>query len=223
MEHLPIGTVPDLCAHCGGLAETDDHIPPQSLLLSVPRGDRPSVPSCRPCNNGASDDDEYFRDTVAKYHRVAEKAAVAPMIDKMVRAMGNPKKRGYAEATLRSFTDVNAVTHAGIHLGVQPAFLVDAARIERAVGRYVRGLHLLRLGRRVPLDHSIVVRANPEELINRQNKLAEIFSKGHEWVIKDGVFRCHWAVPQDQPTASAWLLTFFDEFPIFAVVHPPGL
>lgn len=205
------------------MAETDDHIPPQSVLLEVPRRDRPFVRSCNACNNGASDDDEYFRDTVAKYHRVADKPAVAPLIEKMVRAMANPKKRGYAEATMQSFTDVNAVTPHGIYLGVQPAFRVDKLRMERVVGRYVRGLHLLRLGVRVPASHSVVVRANPEELIERQDRLIEIFSKGSEWVVKDGVFRCNWAVPADQPTASGWLLTFFDEFLILAVVHPPGL
>ena len=92
-------TAPE-CAYCGGLATTEDHIPPQSLLPGVPRKKRPSVPSCGDCNHGASDDDEYFRDVVLKYHRVADKPEASSAVDAMVRAMGHPRKVGYAQAVL---------------------------------------------------------------------------------------------------------------------------
>lgn len=208
------------CAYCGGAATTDDHIPPQSVLPGVPKRSRPHVPSCISCNNGASDDDEYFRDVVLKYHRVTDRPEAEPAVSAMVRAMAHPKKVRYAKAVLGSIFDVDVSTPAGVYLGKQPVFRLDRERLERAIRRYIRGLHLLARGTRVPSDHTVGVRANPEALLDRQDDLAKLFSSGELVVIKDGVFWYKWVVPTDRPSASGWLLVLFDAFPILATVRP---
>jgi hypothetical protein len=47
------------CVHCGGGAETRDHIPPKVFLDEPFPEDLPFVPSCASCNQGASADEEY--------------------------------------------------------------------------------------------------------------------------------------------------------------------
>jgi hypothetical protein len=51
----------DICAYCGAPSpETRDHIPPRGVFPSPRPGDLITVPSCRPCNQGASARDERF-------------------------------------------------------------------------------------------------------------------------------------------------------------------
>lgn len=207
----------DTCAYCGNAAESEDHIPAQGLLRGVPRGARPSVPACLACNLHASDDDEYFRDTVVKYHRVADKPEAAAAFGAMMRALRHPKKRGYAAATLRGLRDRRVITYAGIDLGMQPTYDVDLDRICRCVSRYVRGLHFREVGTRVPSDN-VRALANPESLL-RDERLGEFIRAGTLRVVKPRVFSYSWFHPYDRPTASVWVLVFFDALPFMGIVH----
>jgi len=210
----------ELCAYCPSVATTVDHVPAQSLLVGVAPADRPAVACCDRCNNQASADDEYFRDSILKYHRVADRPEVQPLVAKMIRALRKPKKKRYAAATMQSMTEFRAITTAGLDLGVQPAFRVNADRLNRTVERYVRGLHLFELGIRLPPERTVVANANPEGVIAEQDRLASLLAQGHSRVIKAGIFWYKWVHPSDQPTASFWLLTFFDSFPAIAGVRP---
>ena len=51
---------PPTCVFCGGIATTDDHIPPENLFLP-PRPRLIKVPACKGCNCGTSVLDEEFR------------------------------------------------------------------------------------------------------------------------------------------------------------------
>ena len=51
-----------LCIYClKKIADTKNHIPPQSIFDKPLPKNLISVPSCFECNNSASTDDEYFR------------------------------------------------------------------------------------------------------------------------------------------------------------------
>lgn len=51
---------PDACIYCGGNPETREHIPPK-IFLDRPHPEYlPVVPSCHPCNNRKSSDEEYL-------------------------------------------------------------------------------------------------------------------------------------------------------------------
>jgi hypothetical protein len=211
------------CAYCGQPASGEDHIPPQSLLRGVPRGKRPHVPACSACNTGASNDDEYFRDTVLKYHRVSDKPEAQSGIEAMVRGVRNARKRWYAEAMLRSFYDVRVETRSGINLGLQPAYRVDATRLARACERYIRGLHVIARGAPIPADHWVRVHLNVEDILARQSEIASFFHAGTTHMVGERIFWYKIVIPLDRPSASAWLLVFFDAFPILGVVHPPAV
>jgi hypothetical protein len=66
-EALPVTPA---CVYCGERdATTMDHIPPRCLFDRQP-ATLIKVPSCFPCNNGASMDDEYFRTVLSFRHDV---------------------------------------------------------------------------------------------------------------------------------------------------------
>jgi hypothetical protein len=48
------------CVYCGRLATTKDHVIPRCLLEKPFPPNLPTVPSCRPCNEAYSKDEEYF-------------------------------------------------------------------------------------------------------------------------------------------------------------------
>jgi hypothetical protein len=211
------------CAYCGSTAgDTDDHVPPKSIYSAPLPSDPPTVKACAPCNAGASQDDEYFRDVVVKYHRVADLPQAQEQVEAMIRAAGKPAKRRYAEATWRSFVDVERRTPAGLIIGTAPAYVVDAPRIERSVRRYVRGLHRYQLGKRVPDGFTINVAVNADHVRASAKDVADVFAAARRRIVQAGVFWYAWVSPRDRPEASAWLLVFFDAFPLMGFVHPPG-
>lgn len=48
------------CVHCGGLYETDDHMPSKVFLDRPFPENRPVSPACAKCNEGFSSDEEYL-------------------------------------------------------------------------------------------------------------------------------------------------------------------
>lgn len=178
--------------------------------------------ACERCNVGASQDDEYFRDAIVKYHRVADLPQAQRQVEAMVRAAGKPQKRKYAEATMRAFVDVEVRTPEGLVIGTAPAYRVDGERLYRAGTRYVRGLHRLELGARVSDGATITVGLDPERIFAATDQVHDVFGGARRRVVQKGVFWYAWMSPRDRPEASAWLLVFFDAFPLVAFVHPPG-
>jgi hypothetical protein len=53
------------CAYCDQPATTRDHVPPKKLFTPPLPGNLITVPACDGCNNGASEDDEVFRNELS--------------------------------------------------------------------------------------------------------------------------------------------------------------
>jgi hypothetical protein len=209
------------CAYCGAPgATTRDHVPPRSTFGKPALDGLPTVPSGAPCNNGASDDDEYFRDVVVMHHRVSELPEARAAVSAMLRAASKPNKRGYAEAKLQRFTTVEAATEAGIHLGTVPAYKVDRTHVERAVSRYVRGLYWYEHQKRAPLGSEIIVRADPEAIAEQSSEIESILRSGRYRIIRHRVFWYAWVSPADRPEVTFWLLVLFNDFAILALIRP---
>lgn len=210
------------CAYCGALgADTKDHVPAKCLYLRPLPNDPPTVRACASCNTGASDDDEYFRDTVLQWHRVADKPQVQPLVSKMLRGMALPQKRAYASMTLSAMTEMEVTTAAGISLGRQPVLRVQAQRMARVAERYVRGLHRFRFGTRMPGDVTVTVAVNPEQTIATSDQWGGWFGSADIRIVQPGVFSYGYISPLGRPDAFVWLLMFYEEFPVLGFVRPP--
>jgi len=206
------------CTYCGAPdANTDDHIPPRSIYATPGPALPPNVKSCVTCNNGASADDEYFRDVVVKYHRVADLPQAQQQIGAMLRAAKLPAKERYAQRVLASFTDVEVKTPAGLHLGKQPAIRVDAERIRRILRRFVFGLYRWDTGARLAPDTALTIDPNPESVNQLRDQLEGVMRGAQVTTVQEGVFWYAWQRAQDNPAAMVWLLVFFDVMPFVAV------
>lgn len=210
------------CAYCGALeAHTKDHVPAKCLYLHPLPNDLPTVRACRSCNSGASQDDEYFRDTVLQWHRVTDKPQVQPLVAKMLRGIALPQKSAYAAMTLSALTEMEVTTAAGISLGRQPVIRVQAQRMIRVVERYVRGLHRFRFGTRMPDDVTVTAAVDPEQTIATSDKWGGWFGSADIRIVQPGAFSYGFVSPVGRPDAFVWLLMFYDEFPVLGFVRPP--
>jgi hypothetical protein len=198
------------CAYCGSPdADTDDHIPARSIYTLPGPANPPKVRSCRACNHGASGDDEYFRDVVVRHRHISILPQAQRQLWAMFRAAGKPAKKPYARAILDSFVDTEVKTPAGLYLGHQPAYRVDAIRMTRIIRRYVRGLYCWEMGMRLPTSHVVEVIANPEHVNQAQADIERLFQGANYTTVQEGVF---WYARQatSNPATMGWLLVFFE-------------
>lgn len=130
------------CGYCGELKPlTQEHVPPKSFYGDVKPPNLPTIRACNDCNNGSSDDDEYFRDTMVKYHLVSDKPAAAGMRARFMRSVQKPEKRNYHIEQFKLFQKVDVRLPSGLILPRQPRFTVDQSKLRATASRYVRGLH----------------------------------------------------------------------------------
>ncbi len=214
------------CAYCGEMAITTvDHIPPRTFYDDPlpPNNLLPKVNACNKCHNeNISRDDEYFHHVLIQNHLVSDLPQTQPFLQKMFRAVSNPRKRKYAEATLRSMAEAEVSTFGGIYLGRKPAFRIDRKRLERTAVRYLKGLHLCVFGSRVGDDAEIRAIINPEALSNMRNEFLGMFASGRWVVVQKKTFAFKYGTIAERPGGSAWLLVFYENFPIFGYIRPPA-
>lgn len=136
------------CAYCGEPATTVDHVPPKRLFSPPLPSNLITVPACRKCNNGASNDDEIFRNEIAILcGSFRESDTAAERLQVSIRTIRRNKK------TLRKFVQgarlVDRYSQGGIYLGPGYAVAIDRAVQRRVNERIVRGLYYHHLGRRL--------------------------------------------------------------------------
>jgi hypothetical protein len=205
-----------VCAYCGNLATTDDHIPPQSLLPGVPKRKRPNVPSCEACNSGASDDDEYVRDVIAMHHSIFEVPAASETLDSFNRAINNPKKRRYLRNIQSRISDVDTSSFGGILLGQQSGYTVDVARFQRTYARYIKGLHWLEFGSLASKSPQVQVLLDPERLRQIAETVKLDMTGGILRMIAPNVFFYKYKQVGDECSTTYWLACHFSNFPVLA-------
>jgi hypothetical protein len=141
---------PAPCVYCGVRgATTADDIPPKCLFSRPLPTTLVKVPSCFPCNNGASKDDEYFRTVLSFRHDVDHPDAEVAR-EAALRSLVRPEAPGLRAAFLRGVREVELRTPAGLVLGRAGAYDVDVPRVDRVVRRIVMGLLYQEAGKPLP-------------------------------------------------------------------------
>lgn len=150
------------CVYCGKPATTRDHFPPKGL---VPKGtpNLITVPSCGPCNQGASADDEYFRMALVLRYGVAGHPAIPAVTETVLKGVYRPQARGFRAALEDSLCLVDVHSAAGVDIGTVGGFRVDLTRLVQVVSRIVRGLFYHENGRALPYNYrcAVVDGSNP--------------------------------------------------------------
>lgn len=203
------------CVYCGRVRPlTVDHIPPQSFCGSPRPHDLIKVPSCDPCNSGASKDDEYFKTVMVLKNRAGEHSEAQAIRPSVYRALGMPQKEGFKESIAKSRIRIPARTAAGLHV-TRDAMTVDVERLGRVVERVVRGLHWHHHNH-VRLAGGCRVMAWSESSDYGAAPVEEPHALGR------GVLRYSFeAEPSDplraRPTLGRWILVFFENVKFLAV------
>lgn len=143
------------CAYCGAPATTKDHIPPKSLLAKPYPDNLITVPSCATCNNGASKDDEYFRNTLLLRFETFHNGEVQKLLPTMHRALFNPAYPGFRKTIEKTLEGVELRTPTGLFVARTGSFKIEPDRLTRVVQRITKGLYYEERGQRLS-DDSVV-------------------------------------------------------------------
>ena len=140
------------CAYCGATATTRDHVPPRGLFPKPWPSDFITVPSCDPCNGGASLDDEFFRVFLTLREESGVRSDAAAVLQTTMRGLHRPEYQGLRTTILSSLREVEHISPNGLYLGHIRQYSVERRRIERVCSRITRGLFYHHSGFRLPED-----------------------------------------------------------------------
>jgi hypothetical protein len=199
----------DECAYCGDPATTVDHIPPKRLFTPPLPSNLVTVPACKKCNNGASNDDEIFRDEMAILcGSFRESAPAAERLQVSIRAIRRNKVR------LRNFVlksrRIDRYSPGGIFLGPGYAIPIDRAVHQRVNERIIRGLYRYHAGKRLGDGAISFIYIDKRKPTWREG--LEALKPLHLKHVRIGdgkTFQYLYGWAADDQTYSIWLLHFF--------------
>jgi hypothetical protein len=182
-----------------------EHIPPKSVLISQTGTDNLiTVPSCENCNRGTSNWDEEFK--ICLGFRLGGHLSVShPMMASAFRSLRKNKR--LREKYYEAISPILVRSPVGY---VHPAVL-DEAPLNNGIRKIARGLHWHVTGEVIPphVDPEITAVEQGRSL---DAKSTQIFVEFGTVIEKCGnMFEAVWAVPNDAPNSSIWLLRFCNQ------------
>ena len=206
------------CVYCGSSPEnlTVDHIPPKCLF---PKGteDLITVPACSQCNNGASKDDEYFRQMIVFSIQSSDHPEAKEIIDRALRNLSREEAKDFTATYFDTLARCYVVNK---QRWIEPSmkYPVELQRIGNVVFRIVKGLFWKETQMRLPQDFEVVVvpsyniefTGRPLSRIVHEVLSAEHKSAGNRKSIGNGVFQYWWKRRfSEKVPASVWVLRFY--------------
>jgi hypothetical protein len=197
------------CAYCGEPASTADHLPPKQLFTPPLPDDLITVPACVECNNGASTDDEVFRNELSiMAGSFGESANAAERIQPTLR--GISRNKATLSRIVLGAVPVEHYSARGVFLGEGFAVPMPSEPRKRVLSRVVRGLYWHHFDHRVASDRvtlTFVDKSKPDW----RGSLSSLLAMPHQRVlVGDGnTFQYFYGQAADDPGFSFWLLVFF--------------
>lgn len=200
----------EFCAYCGKPATTRDHLPPKGLFTPPLPEDLVTVPACSLCNNGASADDEVFRNELSiMAGSFGESSKAAERLQPTMR--GIRRNKAMLGKAVLSAQRVERWSPGGLYLGHGYAIPLAPDVQQRVINRIVRGLYWhhfrARLGDSVQVNLSFIDKRRPywREALSSLKPL-----RLRHVLIGDGeTFQYLYGQANDAPAFSIWLLVFF--------------
>ncbi len=218
------------CVYCGVKGRTSsDHIPPRSLYSQPYPPNLITVPACSACNQQASRDDEYFRTVISLKDSTYSHPDVQANLPSIFRGLQRPENKNFTRSFLNGIRQFNLRSPGGIQLGHKWGFDVDLRRLDRVAERIVRGLFFHETRR--ALQYSAGVKAWSEDglrdipipiLREYQETVIRPLLVSPSTSIGNGTFEYRFQVCEDEPNASAWLLTMYQDVRFLCLTVPKG-
>ena len=132
--------MPEACVYCGGVADTEDHVPPHCFLEVPEPHPRITVPACFKCNNGSSLDEQY---AIAMLSQIGATEALEAKV-----SSGGKVDRAFVRSPAfeQRFIDRLHVDDVG-NVFLEP----ERDRLDAVLKKVVAGLYWHRYRRRVEL------------------------------------------------------------------------
>jgi hypothetical protein len=219
------------CVYCGRfLPLTDDHIPPQALCGKPRPSDLIVVPSCKLCNCGASNDDEYFKTVMVLKDRAASHTEAVAVRDSVFRGLAKPQKTKFKRRILGNMRQLTIRTFAGLYVGNALGINVDLIRLDRVVERVTRGLYWHHHDHvRLPDDHEVIVWSEdglrgitPADVLQLRSTLIDPILNNPARSIGRDVLHYRYAYG-DREHVTGWLLEFYGDVRFIAFTVPKTL
>jgi hypothetical protein len=217
------------CVYCDFVGTiTDDHIPSENLFSKPRPNNLIKVPSCFPCNNGFSKDDEYFRLMIIMRNDIGSHAEYNKIWPVVHKSLKRPGAQGFANALIQNMALSDVQSTSGLYLGRMPTYPVDFVRLDRVAARIAQGLYYRETERRLRDDYCVVA-YNPGSTAGNvagngliQSNCKKLTSS-KPTTIGNGVFSYWFQRTKDDPYMSACLMEFFGKVQFFCVTVPKTL
>lgn len=209
------------CVNCGKVGPiTVDHIPPSNLFAKPRPPNLIKVPSCKAChgeNKHVSQDDEYFRNMITMRADVFNHPDVKQVLSTVLKSLARPDHLGLARSLARTMRDVEVRTPGGLHLGLQPIYDVNLARLDNVARRITQGLFYHETGYRLPSEYELTTYSEAgfhslkDDIRRRlQANIIRPLMSNPVTIIGNGVFSYRFARTETDRNISAWLLVFYE-------------
>ena len=210
------------CVFCGATEDlTHDHVPPDNLFPSPKPSELITVPSCRKCNGGSSEDDTYFRDMLILWDATREHPEARKTADAVIKSFGRPEQRSYSRSILGGVLNVDVVTLGGLYLGKQRGLRFDPLRLSKTAGKIVKGLFYHEFRERLPEHCDAFAFCLPnEEDEHKRRSMQDMCGKlttEPQRTIGCGVFTYWFHQMEDAPERTLWLLLFYEKVPFLGL------
>lgn len=212
-----------ICVYCGDLATTDDHVPPRNIFPKDTLG-LITVPACFNCNNDASKDDEFFRNVLVNDDRIEKNPEAEEIVTTNERSLQRPQARGLRIAMLRARTRFPLTSPTGV-IYEGTALTTDFTRERKVIERVTKGLFYHEFQRLHPNENTMSVYSTRhmdegEEGLNSVLELINYIKPENKKTIGNEVFSYGYAITEDHPNGTFWVLTFYKAMPIFVYSIP---
>lgn len=226
------------CAYCGVPSSTRDHIPPRGIfgdiLKRAPGTQLITVPACRACNEGSTEDDAYFRDAV---FMASQQDGEPPEFDDVrapIRRAAQKAGKKYTTPMQEIFRNARpawGVASEGGVLEKGMQFVVNWTRIKKVVERIARGLYWSHTKERVPPGYIVHVIGDKEagetqsnDLFERYEELAQAALGNYKRHVHLAAFSYAMTLDTEDPKAACFALLFYRHQMFLALIarQPTG-
>jgi hypothetical protein len=197
-----MNTLADICAYCGAPSpETRDHIPPRGIFPSPRPSDLVTVPSCRPCNQGASARDERFLAYLSLQVGI-DTPVTTRLWDQVL--PGIRRNRRLHRRLREEVEPVWLATPSGIVHGRGYRALWDSDAHDSTIERMVRGLYFHHYGE--VLGPRVEIKTHWFRELN--DGMVEATTECEQRSVGEGQFVYRFGRASDAPLHSLWLFQF---------------
>lgn len=213
----------DQCCYCGAPSTTRDHVPTRKLFPEPRPSDLITVPSCDPCNNRLSPEEEYFIHVLISC-READ-TPVARTLREQLFAKDLTKRRiRMAHRMLGSMGRAPMHSPAGLYLGHAPTFTIDRDQFDRVADKITRGLYFHAFAQRVPSEHTSEVIFSPQPEVFENPDIKAVVAEGFGGSVGGQAFAYRIARAPEPPGIAICIMLFFGTIPVISsLLHPEAI